>query len=234
MVMFQVGFSHPVGFEAPEGVTLTVEGNNRVVVSGRGQGAGRRDGCPDPPDSAPRAVQGQGDQVRRRDDSTEGRQGRRQGQEVGAAVFKRPDARGLRQKRHRRIRRFLSGTGQRPRLAVFRSLEHIYGQIIDDTAGHTLVGGLGPRGRAARTASGAPRATARSRWASFSPSAPRRRASRRSCSIAVASCTTGGSRRSQMAPARAAWSSEARRADRAHRDEPEMQERTCQGLTPQV
>ena len=34
MVMFQVGFSHPVGFEAPEGVTLTVEGNNRVVVSG--------------------------------------------------------------------------------------------------------------------------------------------------------------------------------------------------------
>ena len=54
-------------------------------------------------------------------------------------MFKRPDARGLRQKRHRRIRRFLSGTGQRPRLAVFRSLEHIYGQIIDDTAGHTLV-----------------------------------------------------------------------------------------------
>jgi len=34
MVMFQLGFSHPVGFEAPEGVTLTVEGNNRVVVSG--------------------------------------------------------------------------------------------------------------------------------------------------------------------------------------------------------
>ena len=53
-------------------------------------------------------------------------------------MFKRPDARGLRQKRHRRIRRFLSGTTQRPRLAVFRSLEHIYGQIIDDTAGATL------------------------------------------------------------------------------------------------
>jgi large subunit ribosomal protein L18 len=54
-------------------------------------------------------------------------------------VFKRPDSRGLRQKRHRRIRRFLSGTTARPRLAVFRSLEHIYGQIIDDTAGRTLV-----------------------------------------------------------------------------------------------
>jgi large subunit ribosomal protein L18 len=54
-------------------------------------------------------------------------------------VFKRPDTRGLRQKRHRRIRRYLSGTTERPRLAVFRSLEHIYGQIIDDTAGTTLV-----------------------------------------------------------------------------------------------
>jgi large subunit ribosomal protein L18 len=54
-------------------------------------------------------------------------------------VFKRPDSRGLRQKRHRRIRRTLSGTTQRPRLAVYRSLSHIYGQIIDDTADHTLV-----------------------------------------------------------------------------------------------
>ena len=54
-------------------------------------------------------------------------------------MFKRPDSRGLRQKRHRRIRRTLSGTTQRPRLAVYRSLEHIYGQIIDDTAGATLV-----------------------------------------------------------------------------------------------
>jgi large subunit ribosomal protein L18 len=54
-------------------------------------------------------------------------------------VFKRPDSRGLRQKRHRRLRRTLSGTTERPRLAVFRSLSHIYGQIIDDTAGHTIV-----------------------------------------------------------------------------------------------
>ena len=34
MVMFQVGYSHPVGFIAPEGVTIAVEGNNRVVVTG--------------------------------------------------------------------------------------------------------------------------------------------------------------------------------------------------------
>ena len=34
LVMFQVGYSHPVAFEAPPGVTVNVEGNNRVVVSG--------------------------------------------------------------------------------------------------------------------------------------------------------------------------------------------------------
>jgi len=34
MLMFQLGFSHPVAFEAPEGVTLALEGNNRVIVSG--------------------------------------------------------------------------------------------------------------------------------------------------------------------------------------------------------
>lgn len=41
--------------------------------------------------------------------------------------------------RHRRIRRKISGTLERPRLNVFRSLEHIYVQVIDDTVGHTLV-----------------------------------------------------------------------------------------------
>jgi large subunit ribosomal protein L18 len=37
-----------------------------------------------------------------------------------------------------RVRERLSGTADKPRLAVFRSLNHIYAQIIDDTAGHTL------------------------------------------------------------------------------------------------
>lgn len=43
-----------------------------------------------------------------------------------------------RKRRHRRIRMRLSGTAKRPRLNVFRSLNNIYAQVIDDEAGHTL------------------------------------------------------------------------------------------------
>ncbi len=42
-------------------------------------------------------------------------------------------------KRHKRIRNKISGTPERPRLSVFRSLNHIYAQIIDDVNGITLV-----------------------------------------------------------------------------------------------
>jgi len=41
-------------------------------------------------------------------------------------------------RRHRRVRKKISGTVDRPRLNVYRSLTHIYGQVVDDTAGHTL------------------------------------------------------------------------------------------------
>lgn len=39
---------------------------------------------------------------------------------------------------HRRIRRRIHGVGERPRLSVFRSLQHIYAQVIDDSVGRTL------------------------------------------------------------------------------------------------
>lgn len=42
-------------------------------------------------------------------------------------------------KRHKRVRKNISGTAERPRLNVYRSLNHIYAQIIDDTKGVTLV-----------------------------------------------------------------------------------------------
>ena len=45
----------------------------------------------------------------------------------------------IRVKKHMRIRNRFSGTAERPRLAVFRSNNHMYAQIIDDTVGNTLV-----------------------------------------------------------------------------------------------
>lgn len=52
-----------------------------------------------------------------------------------------------RQRRHRRVRRKIKGTPERPRICIFRSLNHIYGQIIDDVSGKTLlsVSSLGKR-----------------------------------------------------------------------------------------
>ena len=45
----------------------------------------------------------------------------------------------MRERRHRRVRKRVQGTAQRPRLNVFRSLTHVYAQVIDDAAGHTIV-----------------------------------------------------------------------------------------------
>ena len=45
----------------------------------------------------------------------------------------------VRRKKHMKLRNRFSGTAQRPRLAVFRSNNHMYAQIIDDTVGNTLV-----------------------------------------------------------------------------------------------
>ena len=45
----------------------------------------------------------------------------------------------IRENKHRRIRNRFAGTAERPRLAVFRSNNHMYAQIIDDTVGNTLV-----------------------------------------------------------------------------------------------
>ncbi len=45
----------------------------------------------------------------------------------------------LRMRRHARVRKRISGVAERPRLSVFRSLHHIYVQVIDDATGRTLV-----------------------------------------------------------------------------------------------
>jgi large subunit ribosomal protein L18 len=54
-------------------------------------------------------------------------------------MIRKTEKKEIRRRIHRRIRRKLSGTGERPRLAVFRSVAHIYAQVIDDTKGATIV-----------------------------------------------------------------------------------------------
>ncbi len=54
-------------------------------------------------------------------------------------MSKAQDVREARMRRHRSVRTRVSGTPERPRLNVFRSLNHMYAQIIDDTVGRTLI-----------------------------------------------------------------------------------------------
>lgn len=54
-------------------------------------------------------------------------------------MIKKPGSNVARLRRHKRVRKLIKGTAQRPRLCVFRSTKHIYAQIIDDVAGKTLV-----------------------------------------------------------------------------------------------
>ena len=54
-------------------------------------------------------------------------------------MFTKRDRNEIRRIRHERVRKKISGTPEMPRLCVYRSLNHIYAQIIDDQAGKTLV-----------------------------------------------------------------------------------------------
>lgn len=54
-------------------------------------------------------------------------------------LIKKTNKKAVRQKKHLRVRKKISGTPDCPRLAVYRSLQHIYAQIIDDTQGLTLL-----------------------------------------------------------------------------------------------
>lgn len=53
-------------------------------------------------------------------------------------MIKRVDRKAIRIKKHKRVRKGVFGTAERPRLAVFRSLNHIYAQVINDELGVTL------------------------------------------------------------------------------------------------
>ena len=83
----------------------------------------------------------------------------------------------IRQRIKARIRKKLSGTPERPRLAVFRSQSHIYAQVIDDDAGRTLCQASSLDGELKARPSGAATWPRPRPWASSWPRGPRRRAS---------------------------------------------------------
>ncbi len=101
---------------------------------GLGQGARGTDGGEDPGPPQARSVQGQGHQVRRRAYPAQGRQ--EGGSQVMGITSLKVEGRNI---RHLRVRTKVQGTAARPRLAVFRSLNHIYAQVVDDATGRTLV-----------------------------------------------------------------------------------------------
>ncbi len=113
----------------------------------------------------------------------------------------------LRRRRHARVRKRVHGTAGRPRLAVFRSNNHISAQLIDDDAGRTLAAAASRPSRSLREAGGGNVESPGAVGALLATRAGRR-ASRLRCSTEAVSRITGGSPRWPIRPAQKDWSSE--------------------------
>ena len=123
-LVLALGYSHPVEMEDPEGIETVVDGTNVIIVKGISKEKVGQYAAEIRAKRAPEPYKGKGikysDEVIRRKVSKKSR-----------TV--------VRENKHRKLRNRFSGTAERPRLAVFRSNNHMYAQIIDDTVGKTLV-----------------------------------------------------------------------------------------------
>ena len=132
-----VGFSHPVKYEAPKGIKISVENNTTVKIEGAdkekvGQVAAELRAVRPPEPYKGKGVRYQGEQIRRKAGKT--------GAKYAMRTIHAPKGRSqLRYRRHLRVRQKVAGTGERPRLVVFRSLKHIYAQLVNDDLGVTLL-----------------------------------------------------------------------------------------------
>ena len=141
-------------------------------------------------------LQGQGHPLRKRADSHQGR-------ETGSLSMSRvKDRKQRRIKIKRRFRVAVRGTADRPRLSVYRSLRHVYAQVIDDDKGVTLVSASTLEKAAAAASRRQATAMPANFLASSSASGPRRRESSRWFSTAAGSVITVWSKPSPMAPAK--------------------------------
>ena len=133
-----LGFSHPVQYKAPAGIKFTVDNNTIVKIEGPdkemvGQVAAELRSLRKPEPYKGKGVRYQGEAG-----PPQGRQDRSQ---VTMRAVKSPSTRHeLRARRHLRVRKKVAGTAERPRLVVFRSLKHIYAQLVDDDRGVCLLG----------------------------------------------------------------------------------------------
>ena len=120
----------------------------------------------------------------------------------------RPDpARSAGIRRHRRVRKKVHGTAERPRLAVFRSNKHLVAQVIDDDAGRTLAAASTAEADQRAAGSGAT-VDAATRIGTLVAERAKAAGITRSCSTAAGSSTTGASPPSPPPPARQVWSSD--------------------------
>ena len=134
-----LGYSHPVEMEDPEGIETVVEGQNKIIVKGLSKEKVGQFAAEIRDKRRPEPYKGKGikyaDEVIRR---KVGKTGEKISKESVKMVSKKSRSE-VRVNKHRKLRNRLSGTAECPRLAVFRSNNHMYAQIIDDTVGNTLV-----------------------------------------------------------------------------------------------
>ena len=114
-----LGYSHPVEMEDPEGIETVCDGQNKIIVKGISKEKVGQYAAEIRDKRRPEPYKGKG--IKYADEVI--RQSRSE----------------IRVKKHNRMRNRFAGTAERPRLAVFRSNNHMYAQIIDDTVGNTLV-----------------------------------------------------------------------------------------------